>query len=198
MVSPFLALGTVRGTCPQLDNAVFAHLAPLEILVRPSASVRPSVRPGSGTCYLLMIRHRIGNAVCLICRSYWGNIAGHKFTAFECCEEETLYDRVASASTASRAARRVKTALRMKTEGVERLLEVPADMKNFTRLQETMKREVFPRLFYKFKYPPSLNFPLPSSLLYVVCQILFSQIKTRSAGTLIVSNCQTLTYSTLG
>ena len=44
MVSPFLALGTVRGTCPQLDNAVFAHLAPLEILVRPSASVRAPVR----------------------------------------------------------------------------------------------------------------------------------------------------------
>ena len=106
VVSPPLP---VLGTCPQLDNAIFAHFAPLEILVlRP-----PSAR------YLLMIRHhqpaghghrngerrhaaRLPYLLILL-----RNIAGHKFTAFE---EETLYDRRVECL----ATRRVDETLRMR------------------------------------------------------------------------------------
>ena len=80
-------------------DAVFAHLAPLEWRYSSSRVVRPAARhvlfahdPPSSAAVA-----SAGGAVCLICRSYWGNIAGHKFTAFECRarparKEETLYD----------------------------------------------------------------------------------------------------------
>ena len=89
MLPPFLPPSTalaLHSTCPQLDNAVFAHLAPLEILFRRPRPPVPHTR------YLPMIRHHQPRRLPYL-QILLGNIAGHKLTAFECCEEETLYDR---------------------------------------------------------------------------------------------------------